>query len=198
MKIWASGILALALLCGGCGSKKETATAQAAEAKPVVVRVAAAEARTVPLMIQATGSFVADESSDVAPKVAGRIAAGALDYATNYAKERIAFGKPIGQHQGVGFMLADMKTEVEAARLMLYEAARRCDEGAADVTLWAAMAKLKSVSDAGFDRAYVENEVTYHKAVIDALNNTLAPAIQNAELKALLVKVRPAGVVHWW
>ncbi len=71
------------------------------------------------------------------------IAAGALDYATNYAKERIAFGKPIGQHQGVGFMLADMKTEVEAARLLLYEAARKCDEGAPDVTLWAAMAKLK-------------------------------------------------------
>ncbi|MHB8703319.1 MAG: acyl-CoA dehydrogenase family protein [Candidatus Tyrphobacter sp.] len=71
------------------------------------------------------------------------IAAGALEYATNYAKERIAFGKPIGQHQGVGFMLADMKTEVEAARLLLYEAARRCDEGASDVTLWAAMAKLK-------------------------------------------------------
>jgi alkylation response protein AidB-like acyl-CoA dehydrogenase len=71
------------------------------------------------------------------------IAAGALDYATNYAKERVAFGKPIGQHQGVGFMLADMKTEVEAARLLLYEAARKCDEGAADVTLWAAMAKLK-------------------------------------------------------
>ncbi|HEY1976587.1 MAG TPA: acyl-CoA dehydrogenase family protein [Candidatus Baltobacteraceae bacterium] len=71
------------------------------------------------------------------------IAAGALDYATGYAKERIAFGKPIGQHQGVGFMLADMKTEVESARLLLYEAARRCDEGAADVTLWAAMAKLK-------------------------------------------------------
>ncbi|HEY3675319.1 MAG TPA: acyl-CoA dehydrogenase family protein [Candidatus Tumulicola sp.] len=71
------------------------------------------------------------------------IAAGALEYATNYAKERIAFGKPIGQHQGVGFMLADMKTEVEAARLMLYEAARKCDAGAPDVTLWAAMAKLK-------------------------------------------------------
>ena len=71
------------------------------------------------------------------------IAAGALEYATNYAKERLAFGKPIGQHQGIGFMLADMKTEVEAARLLLYEAARRCDAGAADVTLWAAMAKLK-------------------------------------------------------
>jgi alkylation response protein AidB-like acyl-CoA dehydrogenase len=71
------------------------------------------------------------------------IASGALDYAVNYAKERVAFGKPIGQHQGIGFMLADMKTEVEAARLLLYEAARKCDEGAPDVTLWAALAKLK-------------------------------------------------------
>jgi alkylation response protein AidB-like acyl-CoA dehydrogenase len=71
------------------------------------------------------------------------IAQGALDYASNYARERVAFGKPIGLHQGVGFMLADMKTEVESARLLLYEAARKCDEGAADVTLWAAMAKLK-------------------------------------------------------
>ncbi|MGR4064526.1 MAG: acyl-CoA dehydrogenase family protein [Vulcanimicrobiaceae bacterium] len=71
------------------------------------------------------------------------IASGALDYAINYAKERVAFGKPIGQHQGIGFMLADMKTEVEAARLLLYEAARKCDEGSPDVTLWAALAKLK-------------------------------------------------------
>jgi alkylation response protein AidB-like acyl-CoA dehydrogenase len=71
------------------------------------------------------------------------IAAGALEYATEYAKERIAFGKPIGQHQGIGFMLADMKTEVESARLLLYEAARKCDAGASNVTLWASMAKLK-------------------------------------------------------
>ncbi|HEY8321801.1 MAG TPA: acyl-CoA dehydrogenase [Candidatus Baltobacteraceae bacterium] len=71
------------------------------------------------------------------------IAQGALDQATTYARERIAFGKPIGHQQGVGFMIADMKTEVEAARLLLYEAARKCDAGAPDVTLWAAMAKLK-------------------------------------------------------
>ncbi len=72
------------------------------------------------------------------------IAAGALDYAVQYAKERMAFGKPIGQQQGLQFMLADMKTEVEAARLLVYEAARKCDEGAADITLWAAMCKLKA------------------------------------------------------
>jgi alkylation response protein AidB-like acyl-CoA dehydrogenase len=72
------------------------------------------------------------------------IAAGALDVAANYAKERIAFGKPIGQQQGVGFLLADMKTEVEAARLLVYECARKCDENAPDVSLWAAMCKLKA------------------------------------------------------
>ena len=74
------------------------------------------------------------------------IAAGALDYATNTRKERIAFGKPIGQQQGVGFMLADMKTEVESARFLLYEAARKCDEGAPDVTLWAAMASSNAAT----------------------------------------------------
>ncbi len=71
------------------------------------------------------------------------IAQGALEYATKYAQERMAFGKPIGQQQGVGFMLADMKTEIEASRLLLYEAARKCDEESDDVTLWAAMCKLK-------------------------------------------------------
>ncbi|MBV8579854.1 MAG: acyl-CoA dehydrogenase [Candidatus Eremiobacteraeota bacterium] len=71
------------------------------------------------------------------------IAQGALDYATEYTKQRVAFGKPISQQQGLQFMLADMKTEVEAARLLLYEAARKCDESAADVTTYAAMAKLK-------------------------------------------------------
>src|SRR5579872_666816 len=71
------------------------------------------------------------------------IAQGALDYATQYAKERIAFGKPIAQQQGLQFMFADMRTEIESARLLLYEAARKCDEGAADTTEFAAMAKLK-------------------------------------------------------
>jgi alkylation response protein AidB-like acyl-CoA dehydrogenase len=71
------------------------------------------------------------------------IAAGSLDYAVEYTKQRVAFGKPISQLQGLQFMMADMKTEVEAARLMLYTAAAKCDENAPDVTTWAAMAKLK-------------------------------------------------------
>jgi putative membrane protein len=58
------------------------------------------------------------------------------------------------------------------------------------------LAKLKPLKGAAFDRAYVEHEVTYHQAVIDALDKTLIPNAKNDELKALLVKVRPAFVAH--
>ena len=44
--------------------------------------------------------------------------------------------------------------------------------------------------------AYVDNEVTYHQAVLDAMDKTLIPSAKNEELKALLVKVRPAFVAH--
>lgn len=58
------------------------------------------------------------------------------------------------------------------------------------------LAKLKTLKGAAFDKAYVDNEVTYHQAVIDALDKTLIPSADNAELKALLIKVRPAFVAH--
>ena len=51
------------------------------------------------------------------------IARAAYEYALQYAKERTAFGKPIIQHQGIAFMLADMATEVDAARLLVWRAA---------------------------------------------------------------------------
>jgi putative membrane protein len=55
---------------------------------------------------------------------------------------------------------------------------------------------LKALSGAAFDKAYVDHEVAYHQAVIDAVDKTLIPNAKNAELKALLVKVRPAFVAH--
>lgn len=55
---------------------------------------------------------------------------------------------------------------------------------------------LKKLSGAAFDKAYVDHEVAYHEAVISAVDKTLIPSAQNAELKALLVKVRPAFVAH--
>lgn len=59
-----------------------------------------------------------------------------------------------------------------------------------------AMAKLRGLRGAAFDRAYLANEVAYHKEVIDAINSTLLPAIQNPDLKALVVKVAPAFQAH--
>jgi putative membrane protein len=58
------------------------------------------------------------------------------------------------------------------------------------------LAALKKLSGAAFDKAYIDHEVAYHEAVISALDKTLIPSAQNAELKALLVKVRPAFVAH--
>src|SRR6185312_2727065 len=55
---------------------------------------------------------------------------------------------------------------------------------------------LKALEGAAFDRAYIDNEVTYHQSVLDALDHTLIPGAKNAELKALLVKVRPAFEAH--
>ena len=57
-------------------------------------------------------------------------------------------------------------------------------------------AQLKTLSGAAFDRAYIDHEVAYHQQVLDAVDKVLIPGATNAELKALLVKVRPAFAAH--
>lgn len=69
------------------------------------------------------------------------LAQGAIDAALKYAKERQAFGKPIAEFQGIQFKLADMATEVHAARLLTYRAAIAKTQGK-NVNLLAAQAKL--------------------------------------------------------
>jgi short/branched chain acyl-CoA dehydrogenase len=71
------------------------------------------------------------------------LAQGALDEALAYAKERRAFGKPISKFQAIQGKLADMATEIEAARLLVYKAARQKDRGE-NFSLTAAQAKLKT------------------------------------------------------
>ena len=70
------------------------------------------------------------------------IAQGALDKAVEYSRERHQFGKPISAFQGIQFMLADMATQVEAARALTYAAARSIDAGEKDVSRLSAMAKV--------------------------------------------------------
>lgn len=58
------------------------------------------------------------------------------------------------------------------------------------------LATLKQLKGADFDKAYIDHEVAYHQQVIDALDKTLIPSAKNDQLKALLIKVRPAFVAH--
>ncbi|PIQ88411.1 MAG: acyl-CoA dehydrogenase [Candidatus Omnitrophica bacterium CG11_big_fil_rev_8_21_14_0_20_42_13] len=70
------------------------------------------------------------------------IAQGALDLAVKYSKERIQFGKTISSFQGLQWMLADMATQTEAARALVYSVARMVDAGKTNVGKESAMAKL--------------------------------------------------------
>lgn len=82
------------------------------------------------------------------------IAAGAYELALKYAKERTTFGKPIGQHQGVGFKLADMATEIEAARLLCLKSAwlkdnkQNFDRESAQAKLYASTVAMKTTVEA--------------------------------------------------
>jgi butyryl-CoA dehydrogenase len=78
------------------------------------------------------------------------IAQGALEAATEYAQKRVQFGAPLSALQGIQFMLADMATKVEAARALVYAAARHADSGAKNMPGFSSMAKLFA-SDAAME-----------------------------------------------
>ena len=95
---------------------------------------------------EGAGFLVAMKTFDQSrPGVAAQavgIAQGALDKAVAYAQERKQFGRPVSSFQGLQFMLADMATQVEAARALTYAAARTVDGGAKNVSRISAMAKV--------------------------------------------------------
>ena len=90
-----------------------------------------------------------DISRAVLGAAATGVARAAYEYARDYARTRVQFGKPIIEHQAVAFRLADMRTRIEQARLMTWRAARRLDAGL-DATAEAAMAKLTASETAAY------------------------------------------------
>ena len=80
--------------------------------------------------------------------IATGVAQAALDVSVRYAQERTAFGKPIGAFEGLQFLLADMAIKVEAARLMVYQASARMDDGDPETSKYAAMAKCFATDSA--------------------------------------------------
>jgi putative membrane protein len=102
-----------------------------------------------------------------------------------------AFGKQmVTDHTGVNKQATDLVTKLGVKPEDNPTAQSLKSGGQENVT------NLKSLSGAAFDKAYVDHEVAYHQQVLDAVDKTLIPNAQNAELKALLVKVRPAFVAH--
>ena len=81
-----------------------------------------------------------------------------------------------------------------AAKLKVTPTPPANDQGAKDHA--AAMKRLRGLSGAEFDRAFLQHEAAFHAAVLEAVKTTLLPAITNAEVKGLVVKVAPAFEAH--
>jgi butyryl-CoA dehydrogenase len=127
------------------GKKENKLGIRASATREVVLRDCRVPKESV-LGAEGLGFMVAMKTFDQSrPGVAAQavgIAQGALDEAMVYARERVQFGKPISSFQGLQFMLADMATEVEAARALVYQTARMVDAGEKNVAKESAMCKV--------------------------------------------------------
>jgi acyl-CoA dehydrogenase len=108
-----------------------------------------------------------DRSRIVLGAAATGLARAALEYATEYARTRTQFGKPIAEHQAVAFRLADMATRVDASRLLVWRAARAIDAGrqvakeaamaklyASETAMWCTWAAVQTLGGWGYSREY--------------------------------------------
>ena len=119
------------------------------------------------------------------------IDAGQLAKSTSKSKEVQDFAQlMITDHGGVNKSATDLVTKLHVTPES--NATSESLKSGGDQNL----AALRKLSGPAFDKAYVDHEVAYHEAVLDAVDKTLIPSAKNAELKALLVKVRPAFVAH--
>jgi putative membrane protein len=119
------------------------------------------------------------------------IDAGKLAHATSANADVKKFAQlMIDDHTGVNKSATELVTKLKVTPEDNPTSQSLKSEGEKNV------AQLKSLKGMAFDKAYIDHEVTYHQQVIDAIDKTLIPGAKNAELKALLVKVRPAFVAH--
>ena len=145
------------------------------------------------LAVQAQGAGPTDPQIAAIVVTANQvdIDAGKLAQARSHNKDVRAFGKMmVTDHTGVNKSAVALVTKLHVKPEDNPTAESLKKEGEENV------ARLKTLKGHAFDTAYIDHEVTYHQQVIDAMDKTLIPSAQNAELKALLVKVRPAFVAH--
>ena len=175
---WCATLLTC-LAVAACEPRKEEPPADPAAAAP------AAEAREAPPLTDAEIAHIA-------------VTANAIDSAMGElakTKARSSAVKGFAQTMVTDHGAVNRQAVQLAQRLKVTpqenDVSRQLQQGADE-----ARASLESKSGAEFDRGYMQREVEYHQAVLDALDQTLIPNTQNAELKALLEGVRPAFVAH--
>ena len=119
------------------------------------------------------------------------IDAGKLAESKGTNKEVKAFGKQmVTDHTGVNQQAVALVTKLKVTPED-NPTSQSLKSGGADN-----IKKLQGLKGAELDKAYIDHEVAYHEQVLDAIDKTLVPNAKNAELKALIVKVRPAFVGH--
>jgi len=119
------------------------------------------------------------------------IDAGKLAETKGHSKDVRAFGKQmVTDHSGVNKQAVALVTKLHVTPED-NPTSQSLKKGGEDN-----LKNLKGLKGAAFDKAYIDHEVAYHEQVLDAVDKTLIPGATNGELKALLVKVRPAFVAH--
>ena len=170
-----TAIAAVVLLTIAIGSKTEPVRAEAAETRQPAAAQPLDDATIVAI-------FDAANTAD--------IETGRLAIERGQSREVREFGAMLARdHDVVRKQGRDL-----AAKLGVTPTPPADDAGARAHA--AAMAKLRAVPAAEFDHAFLQHEVAFHKSVIDAVTTTLLPAIQNAEVRALVTKVAPAFQGH--
>lgn len=179
-------VVACATGCGGSktdGYTKETAAMPPAESTPVQTPPPATPATPAVTDPQIAAIVVAANDVD--------IAAGRLATARANSPEVKAFGKQmITDHSAVNKAATDLVMKLQVKPESNPTSEQLTQGGVKN------RQTLQEKRGHAFDRAYIDNEVTYHQTVLDAIDHTLIPSAQNGELKALLEQTRPAIAAH--
>lgn len=164
-------IAVLAGLVGACAPTPEPQTTKAAAAAPALT-----DAEIAAIVVAANGTD-ADMGEWAAAKTSN---AAVKEFANTMMRDHRAV------NEQAGALVSRLGVTPVASTL----SAKLVQDGAA------VRAELSGKAGAEFDRAYIDHEVGYHRAVIDAVDQVLLPATTNAELKAAIEGVRPALVAH--
>ena len=176
--------IATAIAVAGCKKTENSADTAAAAVAP-------APDTTTPAAAAAPAINDAQIASIVVTANSVDSAAGVLAEKKGASKAVKDFGKTmVTDHGGVNKQAVALVTKLNVTPEDNDTSKQLKSGGDANLT------KLQGLTGKEFDKAYIDNEVAYHQTVLDAIDKTLIPNAQNADLKALLVKVRPAIQAH--